>query len=49
MRIKNKKNYKLGNNYCCLCGENDPNVLDVHRIYIEVIENNETKFIEAPL
>lgn len=33
MRIKNKKNYKLSNNYCCLCGENDPNVLDVHRIY----------------
>lgn len=92
MRIKNKKNYKLGNNYCCLCGENDPNVLDVHRIYegarggvydslncivccanchrkvhagtikiirkhptlshryyIEVIENDERKFIETPL
>jgi hypothetical protein len=92
MRIKNKKNYKFSNNYCCLCGENDANVLDVHRIhegsrggeyytenccvtcanchrkvhagsikiirkhptlshryYIEVLENDQIKFIEVPM
>lgn len=32
MRIKNKKTYKISNSCCCLCGENNQAVLDVHRI-----------------